>query len=80
LEIIISTATIETAVKMLATLPAPIQERAVEHLREYIEDLKDEMVWEKQFNKSSSKLAEIARKAKQEIADGKALPMDFEGK
>jgi hypothetical protein len=75
-----STATIETAVKMLATLPTPIQERAVEHLREYIEDLKDEFVWDNQFNKSSSKLAEMARKAKQEIVDGKASPMDFEGK
>jgi hypothetical protein len=75
-----STATIETAVKMLATLPTPIQERAVEHLREYIEDLKDEIVWDSQFNKSSAKLAEMARKAKREIADGKALPMNFEGK
>jgi cysteine synthase len=75
-----STATIETAVKMLATLPKPIQERAVEHLREYIEDLKDEIVWDNQFSKSSNKLAEMARKAKQEIADGKTLPMDFEGK
>jgi hypothetical protein len=31
-----STATIETAVKMLATLPKPIQERAVEHLQKYL--------------------------------------------
>jgi hypothetical protein len=75
-----STATIETAVKMLATLPIPIQERAVEHLREYIEDLKDEIIWDNQFSQSSNKLAEMARKANREIADGKALPMDFEGK
>ncbi len=39
-----STATIDTAIKMLETLPLPTQERAVEHLREYIEDLKDEIV------------------------------------
>jgi cysteine synthase len=75
-----STAIIETAVKMLSTLPTPIQERAIEHLREYIEDLKDEIVWDNQFAKSSNKLAEMARKAKQEFADGKASPMDFEGK
>ena len=75
-----STATIETVVKMLETLPAPTQERAVEHLREYIEDLKDEARWDGQFDKSSKKLVEAARRAKAEIAQGKSAPMDFEGK
>lgn len=75
-----STATIETVIKMLETLPAPTQERAVEHLREYIEDLKDELLWDKQFSKTSNKLAETARKAKKEISEGKAKPIDFEGK
>ena len=70
--------TIETVVKMLETLPTPTQERAVEHLREYIEDLKDEAHWDNQFNKSSNKLVEMARKAKAEITQGKAMPMDFE--
>jgi hypothetical protein len=73
-----STATIETVVKMLETLPAPIQERAVEHLREYIEDLKDEAHWDMQFEKPSAKLSEMANKARKEIAEGKAAPMDFE--
>lgn len=73
-----STATIETVIKMLETLPAPTQERAVEHLREYIEDLMDEAQWETQFEKSSNKLSEMANRARKEIADGKAVPMDFE--
>jgi len=73
-----STATIETVVKMLETLPASIRERAVEHLREYIEDLKDEAHWDAQFDKTSGKLSEMANKARQEIAEGKAAPMDFE--
>jgi hypothetical protein len=73
-----SAATIETIVKMLETLPAPTQERAVEHLREYIEDLKDEADWDAQFEKSSTKLSEAAGKAKKEIADGKSAPMDFD--
>ena len=73
-----STATIETVVKMLETLPAPVQERAVEHLREYIEDLKDEALWDAQFDQSSAKLSEMAHKAKQEIAEGKSAAMDFD--
>jgi hypothetical protein len=73
-----STATIETVVKMLETLPAPVQERAVEHLREYIEDLKDEAHWDAQFDKSSTKLAEMAKQARKEIAEGKSAPMDFD--
>jgi gamma-glutamyl:cysteine ligase YbdK (ATP-grasp superfamily) len=73
-----STATIETVVKMLETLSAPAQERAVEHLREYIEDLKDEAHWDRQFDRTSGKLSEIAEKAREEIAEGKAAPMDFE--
>jgi hypothetical protein len=73
-----STATIETVIKMLETLPVPAQERAVEHLREYIEDLKDEAHWDAQFDKSQNKLAETARQAKEEIAAGKSAPMDFD--
>ncbi|MET0752387.1 MAG: hypothetical protein ABWZ66_03400 [Pyrinomonadaceae bacterium] len=73
-----STATIETVVKMLETLPAPAQERAVEHLREYIEDLKDETHWDAQFEKSSDRLSEIANRARKEIAEGRNAPMDFE--
>ena len=75
-----STATIETVVKMLETLPTPTQERAVEHLREYIEDLKDEAHWDNQFDKSTNKLVEMSTKAKAEIAKGKATPMDFDKK
>jgi len=73
-----STATIETVVKMLETLPVPTQERAVEHLREYIEDLRDETHWDAQFDRHSTKLSEAASKARAEIAEGKSVPMDFE--
>jgi len=73
-----STATIETVVKMLETLPASTQERAVEHLREYIADLQDEAQWDAQFNKPSAKLSALADKARREIAEGKSAPLDFE--
>ena len=73
-----STAVIETVVKMLETLPAPTQELAVEHLREYIEDLRDEAHWDAQFNQPSAKLSEIATKARKEIAEEKAAPLDLD--
>lgn len=63
---------------MLESLPSPTQERAVEHLRQYIEDLKDEARWDAQFEKTTGKLSEMANQARREIADGKSLPMDFE--
>ena len=72
------TATIETAIKMLETLPLTTQERAVEHLREYIEDLRDEAQWDAQFDKNSAKLSDAAAKARKEIAEGRSVPMNFE--
>lgn len=71
------TATIETAIKMLETLPPPTEEQAVEHLREYIEDLRDEAKWNAQFDRHSTKLSNAAAKARKEVAEGKSLPMDF---
>lgn len=72
-----STATIVTITKMLETLPEPQQERVAEHLREYLKDLKDEIRWDKSFEKASSKLSKFARKARQEIAEGQSEPMNF---
>ncbi len=73
-----SSATISTLLKMVETLPPPMQERVVEHVREYIEDLRDEMRWDAQFKASGSKLAGAARKARKQIAQGHSSPMDVE--
>lgn len=72
------TATIETISKMLETLPEAEQKRVAEHLREYIENLKDEIRWDENFEKTSDKLSEFAQKARQESAEGKSEPLDFE--
>jgi hypothetical protein len=72
------TTTITTVTKMLESLPDAAQDRVVEHLREYIENLRDELKWDQAFQKSQSKLIEAARIARQEIAAGKARAMDFE--
>ena len=69
---------IATVEKMLESLPEEVQERVVEHLREYILDLQDELEWDVLFERTQDKLVAAARRAKEEIASGKAEPMDFE--
>ena len=73
-----STATIDTVTKMLESLPDSLQERALEHLREYLEEITDEMRWNDSFEKTSTKLEEVARSVRLEIASGKSEPMDFD--
>lgn len=70
-----STAT-TTMIRMLDSLPEPIQERVVEHMREYIEDLRDEDVWNESFSRTQSRIAAAARQARKEMGKGKAVPMD----
>ena len=62
---------------MMESLPEDIQHKIVEHLREYIQDLQDEDKWNKSFNKSQDKLIAAAKIAKQQIAEGKAKPMNY---
>ena len=72
-----STASVTTVTKMLESLPGPLQERVMEHLQEYIEDLRDEFRWDVQFHNSQSQLAAAARDARKQIAEGLAEPMDI---
>jgi hypothetical protein len=62
----------------METLPVSLQERVTDHLREYINDLQDEIKWDNSFAKTQSKLVAAARLAKQEIAGGKAVALDYE--
>ena len=52
--------------------------RVAEHLREYIDDLRDEMQWNESFQRTQSKLIAAARRAKQEIAEGQATAMNYD--
>lgn len=72
-----SSAAIATVAKMMESLPENLQEQVVEHLREYIADLMDELQWDMSFKKTQFQLVSAARKAKQEVAEGKAEPMDY---
>ena len=66
-----------TITQMMETLPEALQNQIVEHLREYIAELQDELRWEVSFNNTQDQLVVAAHRAKQEIAEGKAEPMDL---
>jgi len=72
-----SSTNINTTVKILESLPEPIQDRVLEHLREYIEELRDEMKWDQSFRKTRNQLSRIAKEAKKEIKAGRAKPLDI---
>ena len=69
---------VATITRMVETLPEALQNQIVEHLREYIAELEDELRWEASFNRTQEQLVAAARRAKQEIAEGKAEPMDLD--
>lgn len=73
-----SSTAIVTIVKMVESLPDELQEKVVEHIRDYIADLEDEKRWDNLFQQTQGSLVAAARKAKQEIAAGQSVPMDYE--
>jgi hypothetical protein len=73
-----STATITTVITMLESLPEPMQDQVVEHLREYLADIQDELVWSAQFKHTQPQLIAAARRARQQIAEGLAQPLDYD--
>lgn len=72
-----SSPAITTVIKMMESLSEDAQDQVVEHLREYLEDLRDELQWNESFKKKD-KLVAAAQRAKQEIAEGRAKPMDYD--
>ena len=73
-----SSETVATLVKLIESLPEPAQDRVVEHLREYIQELQDELEWDDLFVRTQDHLIAAARQAKKEIAEGKSKPMDYD--
>lgn len=73
-----SSPAITTIVKMVESLPDDLQEKVAEHIRDYITELEDEKRWDESFKRTQDGLVAAARKAKQEIAEGRATPMDYE--
>ncbi len=71
-----SSTAIVTLIRMLESLPEPAQDQAVEHLREYLADVQDETQWDDQFKRTQPQLVAAARRAKREIAAGRAEPLN----
>jgi hypothetical protein len=69
---------ITTIIKMVESLPDDVQERVAENIREFIADLEDEKRWDASFERTQDNLVAAARQAKQEIAAGKSVPMDYD--
>ncbi|MGK7918957.1 MAG: hypothetical protein AB4080_02970 [Trichodesmium sp.] len=67
---------IATIVKIFESIPDAQQEKIIQHLREYIADIEHELKWDKSFHKTQNKLVEVARLAKQQIAQGKKQTID----
>ena len=73
-----SSKAVATVTKMMESLPEPAQDQIVDHLRDHIADLQDEMRWDITFEKTQQQLITAARKAKREIAEGKSELMDYD--
>lgn len=68
---------ITTVVKMMESLPDAAQNQVIDYVKNYIADLQDELCWEESFSKTQNSLVQAARLAKQQIAEGKAVPLIF---
>jgi DNA-binding transcriptional regulator GbsR (MarR family) len=68
---------INTVIKMSESLAEDKQDKIVEHLKEYIQDLQDEQKWNNYFNKTQDKLIAAVKLAKQKIAEEKATTIDY---
>ena len=71
-----ASAAVATVVKMIESLPEDAQDQVVEHLRDYLEEMRDDSKWENTFKKTQPQLMAAARRAKKEIADGHAKPLN----
>ncbi len=72
-----ASAAIVTVVKMMESVPEPVQNRIVEHIRNYIEELQDEIEWDSLVSQTQPQLIEAARRAKAKIHAGQSKPMDY---
>ncbi len=73
-----STMAVATMTKMMESLPETLQDQILDHLRAYLEDIQDELEWDRQFQRTQPQLIAAAKRAKQEIAQGYAKPLDYD--
>lgn len=68
---------VSTVIKMIESLPVNEQNHVVDHLQEYINNLQDELQWDKEFRESQEQLIAAAKKARRAIAKGKSKPLNI---
>ncbi|MGB7890556.1 MAG: hypothetical protein WCF82_01315 [Microcoleus sp.] len=73
-----SSSAIATLVKIMESLAETLQDKVVEHLREYLEDLRHEEEWNLSCENTQQSLIVAAQRAKKEISAGKAQPLDID--
>jgi len=67
---------VATVIKMIESLPEDAQGQVVEHLRDYLEEMKDDAKWDNAFKKTQPQLVAAARRAKRDVAEGRAKPLN----
>ena len=72
------TAAATTMLKMLESVPDALQESVVEHMRDYIEDVRDDAKWKELFGRSQDKLVAATLQARREVSQGKGRRLDIE--
>jgi hypothetical protein len=73
-----ASAAVETLIKMVESVPEPVQEKLVERVRELLHEMREDLKWEEVFARSQNKLADEAREVRKQIRSGLAEPMDLE--
>ncbi len=68
----------ETITKMIESLPESMQDRVLDEIKPIISEALDEAQWKMQFERKQENLIAFAKKVKEEVAAGKAKPMDYE--
>ncbi|HEY73157.1 MAG: hypothetical protein DRJ03_04560 [Chloroflexi bacterium] len=69
---------VATVTKMIESLPEPAQNQLVQHLRDYVAEMQDEIQWDIAFRRTQEQLIAAAQRARQEIAAGHAEPLDYD--
>jgi len=62
----------------MESLPETLQDKVVEDLRKYLEELRDRDQWNLSFENTQQSLIVAAQRAKHEISAGKGQPLDID--
>ena len=65
----------EKVIKQASALPIEIQEKIAE---QWLEDIENELGWQKTLQQPQEKLSELAREALRQSAEGKTLTKGFD--